>query len=88
MEPLASREGDSLGGGEGHLGRGVEFDFRTDSLGEADKAEVLNDERVDLGSGGKAKKPFHLGELRGEDQNVHREVASSAPGVEVIHDLR
>jgi hypothetical protein len=88
VEPLASGKGDAFGRGEGHLGGGVEFDLRADGLGEADKAEVLNDERVDLGSGGKAKKPFHLGELRGEDQNVHREVASSAPGVEVVHDRR
>jgi len=30
----------------------MELDLRADGLGEADKAEVLDDEGVDLGGGG------------------------------------
>jgi hypothetical protein len=87
MEALTAGEGDAFGRGEGHLGGGVKFNLRADGLGEADESEVLDDERVNLRCGSEAEESFRLGKFRGEDKNIHGEVASSAPGVEVIHDL-
>jgi hypothetical protein len=43
MKALATGEGDTLWGGQGHLGGGVEFDPRADRLGEANDAKVLDD---------------------------------------------
>lgn len=87
VKALASGEGDAFGRGEGHLGGGVELYFRADGSSESDETEVLDDEGVDLGSRDLAEKPFSLGELRGEDQNIHGEVTAPAAGVEVVHDL-
>ena len=87
VKALASGEGNAFGRGEGHLGGGVEFDFRTDGPGEADEAEVLDNQGVDRGLGSSVEESLRLRKLRRKDKNIHREVAPSAPGVEVIHDL-
>jgi hypothetical protein len=88
VETLASGEGDSLGGGEGHLGGGVKFHLGAKRLGEADKAEILNDQGIHPGGGGQAEESFRLGQFGGEDKNIHGEVASPSTGMQVIHNRR
>lgn len=87
MEALAAGEGDAFRRGESHLRGGVKFDFRADGLGKANKPQILDDEGIDLGSGGQAEEPFRFGKFRRENKNIHREVTTSAPGMEVVHDL-
>ena len=88
VESLAAGEGDAFGRGQGHLGGGMELNLRANRLGEADEAEILDDESVNLRCGGEVEESFRLRKLRGEDKNVHCEVAASATGMEVFHDQR
>jgi hypothetical protein len=88
VKALAAGEGDTFRGGQGHLGGGVEFDPRADRLGEANEAKVLDDEGIDLGFSGQTKQTFGLGELGGEDKDIHGEVTAAPPRVEVFHDFR
>ena len=48
----------------------------------------MDDERIDPSGGDESEESFRLGKFRGKDKNIHGEVASSAPGVEVVHDRR
>ena len=80
-------EFEAIGGGDGHLGRGVEFDVWGDFSGHFGKAEVLDDEGVDSGAGDEPELAFGGFEFAGEDEGVHRDEAFDAVLVEEVHQL-
>ena len=80
-------EAEAFGGGDGHLGRSVEFDVRGDLAGHFREAEVLNDEGIDASLGDEAELALGGLELAGENQGVHRDEALHAVFVEEGHQL-
>jgi len=88
VEALAAGKGNAFRRGEGHLGGGVEFHPRADGSGEANEAEVLNDEGVNLSRCGEAEESFRLWKFGRENQHIHGEVAPATAGMEVGHHFR
>jgi hypothetical protein len=87
-DALAPGKGNALGRGEGHLGGGMNLHLRTDFPGQADQAQILNDDGVHLGFCDPAKESFGFGQFGWKDQYVEREVSATSTGMEVTHDKR
>jgi hypothetical protein len=78
-------EFESLRGGDGHLGGGVEAEAGGDAFDEFGEAEVLDDDGVDAGVFEVAELGFSVGEFGGEDEGVEGDVTFDAVGVEEGH---
>ncbi len=81
-------EGESFGGGDGHLGRRVEFHIRRDRASELGEAEVLDDQGIDIGRGDFAQLCFGGFQFAGEDEGVHCHESLHAMAVKVVHEFR
>lgn len=80
-------EAEAIGGGDGHLGGGVDFDLGSELGSHFGEAEVLNDGGVDAG----VLRVLELAgggiEFAGEDEGVHGEEALHAVAVEEFHEF-
>lgn len=85
VDAEAFGEFQSLRGGDGHLGGGVEAEARGGFFYQLSKAKVLDDDGVNAGVFEVAELGFGVGEFGGEDEGVEGDVTFDAVRVEECH---
>ena len=85
---LLKRELDAIHAGNAGLGGGIQIEIGGDCAGQANHAEILDQERVDAGFGDGAEGARRFRQFVIEDQGIEREVTTDATPMERAHDFR